>query len=153
VQALLDRNERPEAVARVLAISTRLDELTKEANALLGRVREKQTSLDAVLSMGPAALRDNQREALLRLCDLHPDFLCVSALISRHAALRAELGEAGVRNNNDLLIHDYPGGLRDRPRVDPGRPRDPFAPNFDPNAREPDPDHVRGISLFADSFV
>lgn len=135
----LDRNEP--GVDGLLQQSAALAELEKEISALDLRVREKQASVDVLMSSElPAA----QRQQLLRLCDLHSEFVCFSALSHRVAMIerafeqrqqplagREEPWEGRVGRAPDLRPH-VP-----RPRRDPDDPR-----GFDPYF-EPDPDQFR----------
>jgi hypothetical protein len=132
---LLDR-DRP-GVEQVIASTEQLTQVEKEISGLELRVREKQTSVDVLLNTD---MPEAQRQQLLRLCDLHSEFVCFSAL-QAHVAEISRQAEQALRDEQQGrgdMRHPYAGHpdrpLFQQPRRDPALPR-----GFDPLG-EPDPD-------------
>lgn len=135
---LLDRENAQ--LALVLKNSDELAQLDKEVSALELRVREKQSSVDLLLG---AALPPAQAEQLLRLCDLHAEFVGFAGIRQRVMAVSKALLEERDYRGDDREGLGW-GGVQapPRPRVPQPR-RDPALPHgFDPYG-EPDPDHFR----------
>ena len=134
---LRDRVQRNAAESQLgadLHAIEQLNSLTEEIDGIESKVGEKQESLHAL--MGNVGLSDKQRDTLIKLCDLHAEFLSLSAVIGRV---------------KDLTKRPEPEPRRDPLRMDDplrvGPPRRPgFNPGpnpMDPFGREPEPDHFR----------
>lgn len=130
---LLDREDQ--RLELVLKTSEELAQLEKEISALEVRVREKQSSVDVLLG---TALPPAQRQQLLRLCDLHSEFVCFAALRERAVRLGKVLLQEGGQAPFDWDRAQAPPPRRGlmEPRRDPVLPH-----GFDPYG-EPDPDHL-----------
>lgn len=132
-----------------------LHSLKGELDSIQGTVREKNDSFVALHAS--KGLAEKNRAVLLKLCDLHPEFLSVSAVSSRSKDIALRCGI--VSGKRPAVVAEDDDGARNPLRVGPPRgPRRPAQPNpyypdlggYDPFAREPDPDHMRPPGMFGD---
>ncbi len=147
--ALVDAEQRGDeqqqrALADTLRGSELLESLDREAEALQQRMRDKTRAAAALQATATAAAKED-KTLLMRLCDLHPEFVCFAALRNRlvEEQQRQLQHEVQLQRQPRRDPHRQPavGGRPDfprPPRADPVLPR-----GFDPYG-EPDPDHFAG---------
>lgn len=134
------------------SVETGLEELShleEEVGKIREKVEEKQISLHLLLTN--QALPPAQRDQLLKLCHLHPEFLSMSAVLARIRAVENRAQPPRPMHDPLRIGGGGPGRMPPMPMPQPGGGlRDPFNPGFHPGqpdfyygpgGAEPDPDH------------
>lgn len=107
--------------------------MSHELDGIKEKTSEKNESLSMIVEADTKAISENRKKTLLKLCDLHPEFLSIAAVSGQIKEVLKRNGkeDRGPYQGRDPL-RVYPDERRDPLRVYPDDERDPFYPQGEP---------------------